>query len=211
MKITKILAAAVAAAAVLSFAGCSNNNTSSTADSSSAAESNVSTAENTASTAETASTADAETASTADAATPATAQAETPAFDVSVMYGNWLLAAVNDGTTTMNVADYAASLNSDVESVMTYVTIDENGYTSKILDNSATSAYSVSDNGIVVDMDGIELPITYDAEGDCFAFGVSQDEVTYKYVFMRDTGDSASTAEAAPATAQTAATAEAAE
>ena len=207
-KFTKITAAVVAAAAVLSFAGCSNNTSSASSDTSSTA----STAE-AAKTAEAASTAaataEADTASTAEVAAPATAQAETPAFDVTAMYGDWLLAAVNDGTNTMNVADFAASLNADVESCMIYVTIDENTYTSTILDNSSSYPYTVNESGITVDMDGIELPIVYDVDGDFFAYGVAQDEVTYKYVFMRNTGDEA---EAAPATAQAAAaTAEAAE
>lgn len=210
-KFTKITAAVVAAAAVLSFAGCSNN-TSSTSSASSDASSTASTAE-AAKTAEAASTAaataEADTASTAEVAAPATAQAEAPAFDVTAMYGDWMLAGVNDGTNTMNVSDFAASLNADVESCMIYVTIDENNYTSTVLDYSNTYSYTANENGITVDMDGIELPIVYDVDGDFFAYGVAQDEVTYKYVFMRNTGDEA---EAAPATAQAAAaTAEAAE
>ena len=59
-------------------------------------------------------------------------------------------------------------------------------------------------------MGGLELPVSYDAENDIFAYGVSLGDVTYKYVFIRNTDDAA-TAEAAPATAQAAATAEAAE
>lgn len=207
-KFTKITAAVVAAAAVLSFAGCSNNTSSASSDSSSTA----STAE-AAKTAEASSTAaatvEADTASTAEVAAPATAQAEAPAFDVTAMYGDWLLAAVNDGTNTMNVSDFAASLNADVESCMIYVTIDENNYTSTVLDNASTFPYTVNADGITVNMDGIDLPIVYDVDGDFFAYGVAQDEVTYKYVFMRNTGDEA---EASPATAQAAAaTAEAAE
>lgn len=207
-KFTKITAAVVAAAAVLSFAGCSNNTSSASSDTSSTA----STAE-AAKTAEAASTAaataEADTASTAEVAAPDTAQAEAPAFDVTAMYGDWMLAGVNDGTNTMNVSDFAASLNADVESCMIYVTIDENNYTSTVLDNASTFPYTANENGITVDMDGIELPIVYDVDGDFFAYGVAQDEVTYKYVFMRNTGDEV---EAAPATAQAAAaTAEAAE
>lgn len=208
-KFTKITAAIVAAAAVLSFAGCSNNTSSASESSSTVSTAEAANTAEAAKTAEVAAPATAEAAKTAEVAAPATAQAEAPAFDVTAMYGDWMLAGVNDGTNTMNVADFAASLNADVESCMIYVTIDENTYTSTILDNSSSYPYTANESGITVDMDGIELPIVYDVDGDFFAYGVSQDEVTYKYIFMRNTGDET---EAAPATAQAAAaTAEAAE
>lgn len=199
-KFTKIIAAIVAAAAVLSFAGCSNN-TSSASESSSA----VSDA-STASTAEAAKTAEA--AQTAEAAAPATAEAS--AFDASAMYGNWVLAAINDGTNTMSVADFAAANNVSAEDTLIYVNIDENSYNSMAMGVEGNYSYTVTENGITVDLDGMELPVTYDAESDILAYGVAVGDVTYKYVFMRNTDDAASTAEAA-ATAQAAATAEAAE
>ena len=193
-KFTKITAAIVAAAAVLSFAGCSNN-TSSASESSSAV-----------SDASTASTAEA--AQTAEVAAPATAEAS--AFDASAMYGNWVLAAINDGTNTMSVADFAAANNVSAEDTLIYVNIDENSYNSLAMGVEGNYSYTVTENGITVDLDGMELPVTYDAESDILAYGVAVGDVTYKYVFMRNTDDAASTAEAA-ATAQAAATAEAAE
>lgn len=216
-KFTKITAAIVAAAAVLSFAGCSNN-TSSASESSSAV-SDASTS-STASTAEAAKTAEAasttastaaataEAAQTAEAAAPATAEAS--AFDASAMYGNWVLAAINDGTNTMSVADFAAANNVSAEDTLIYVNIDENSYNSMAMGVEGNYSYTVTENGITVDLDGMELPVTYDAESDILAYGVAVGDVTYKYVFMRNTDDAASTAEAA-ATAQAAATAEAAE
>lgn len=196
-KFTKITAAIVAAAAVLSFAGCSNN-TSSASESSSAVSD--------ASTASAASTAEA--AKTAEAAAPATAEAS--AFDASAMYGDWVLAAINDGTNTMSVADFAAANNVSAEDTLIYVNIDENSYNSLAMGVEGNYSYTVTENGITVDLDGMELPVTYDAESDILAYGVAVGDVTYKYVFMRNTDAAASTAEAA-ATAQAAATAEAAE
>lgn len=210
-KFTKITAAIVAAAAVLSFAGCSNNTSSASESSSAASDASTASTAEAAKTAEAASTAaaTAEAAQTAEVAAPATAEAS--AFDVTKMFGQWVLAGVNDGTNTMNVADFAASLNADVESCLVYVTIDETTYSSKVLDNESTFTYTVNDNGITVDMDGIELPVVYDADADAIAYGVAQDEVTYKYVFMRNTDDAAASTAEAAATAQVAATAEAAE
>lgn len=216
-KFTKITAAIVAAAAVLSFAGCSNN-TSSASESSSAV-SDASTS-STASTAEAAKTAEAasttastaaataEAAQTAEAAAPATAEAS--AFDASAMYGDWVLAAINDGTNTMSVADFAAANNVSAEDTLIYVNIDENSYNSLAMGVEGNYSYTVTENGITVDLDGMELPVTYDAESDILAYGVAVGDVTYKYVFMRNTDAAASTAEAA-ATAQAAATAEVAE
>lgn len=218
-KFTKITAAIVAAAAVLSFAGCSNN-TSSASESSSAVSdasdaSDASTA-SAASTAEAAKTAEvastaaatAEAAQTAEVAAPATAEAS--AFDASAMYGDWVLAAINDGTNTMSVADFAAANNVSAEDTLIYVNIDENSYNSLAMGVEGNYSYTVTENGITVDLDGMELPVTYDAESDILAYGVAVGDVTYKYVFMRNTDAAASTAEAA-ATAQAAATAEAAE
>lgn len=216
-KFTKITAAIVAAAAVLSFAGCSNN-TSSASESSSAV-SDASTS-STASTAEAAKTAEAasttastaaataEAAQTAEAAAPATAEAS--AFDASAMYGDWVLAAINDGTNTMSVADFAAANNVSAEDTLIYVNIDENSYNSLAMGVEGNYSYTVTENGITVDLDGMELPVTYDAESDILAYGVAVGDVTYKYVFMRNTDAAASTAEVV-ATAQAAATAEAAE
>ena len=201
-KFTKITAAIVAAAAVLSFAGCSNN-TSSASESSSAV-SDASTA-SAASTAEAAKTA--EVASTAAATAEAAQTAEVAA---SAMYGDWVLAAINDGTNTMSVADFAAANNVSAEDTLIYVNIDENSYNSLAMGVEGNYSYTVTENGITVDLDGMELPVTYDAESDILAYGVAVGDVTYKYVFMRNTDAAASTAEAA-ATAQAAATAEAAE
>lgn len=198
-KFTKITAAIVAAAAVLSFAGCSNN-TSSASESSSAVSD--------ASTSSTASTAEA--AKTAEVASTAAATAEASAFDASAMYGDWVLAAINDGTNTMSVADFAAANNVSAEDTLIYVNIDENSYNSLAMGVEGNYSYTVTENGITVDLDGMELPVTYDAESDILAYGVAVGDVTYKYVFMRNTDAAASTAEAA-ATAQAAATAEAAE
>ena len=194
-KFTKITAAIVAAAAVLSFAGCSNN-TSSASESSSAA-SDASTASTT------------EAAQTAEVAAPATAEA--PAFDVSAMYGDWVLGAINDGTNTMSVADFAAANNVSAEDTLIYVNIDENAYNSLAMGVEGNYSYTVTENGITVDLDGMELPVSYDAESDIFAYGVAVGDVTYKYVFMRNTDDAAASTAEAAATAQAAATAEAAE
>ena len=202
-KFTKITAAIVAAAAVLSFAGCSNN-TSSASESSSAV-SDASTA-SAASTAEAAKTAEA--ASTT--ASTAAATAEASAFDASAMYGDWVLAAINDGTNTMSVADFAAANNVSAEDTLIYVNIDENSYNSLAMGVEGNYSYTVTENGITVDLDGMELPVTYDAESDILAYGVAVGDVTYKYVFMRNTDAAASTAEVV-ATARAAATAEAAE
>lgn len=215
-KFTKITAAIVAAAAVLSFAGCSNNTSSASESSSAVSDASDASTASTASTAEAAKTAEAastaaataEAAKTAEAVAPATAEAS--AFDASAMYGDWVLAAINDGTNTMSVADFAAANNVSAEDTLIYVNIDENSYNSLAMGVEGNYSYTVTENGITVDLDGMELPVTYDAESDILAYGVAVGDVTYKYVFMRNTDDAASTAEAA-ATAQAAATAEAAE
>lgn len=216
-KFTKITAAIVAAAAVLSFAGCSNNTSSASESSSAVSDASTASAASTAEaakTAEAASTtastaaATAEAAQTAEAAAPATAEAS--AFDASAMYGDWVLAAINDGTNTMSVADFAAANNVSAEDTLIYVNIDENSYNSLAMGVEGNYSYTVTENGITVDLDGMELPVTYDAESDILAYGVAVGDVTYKYVFMRNTDAAASTAEAV-ATAQAAATAEAAE
>ena len=209
-KFTKITAAIVAAASVLSFAGCSNNTSSASESSSAVSDASTASTAEAAKTAEGASTAaaTAEAAQTAEAAAPATA--ETSAFDASAMYGDWVLAAINDGTNTMSVADFAAANNVSAEDTLIYVNIDENSYNSLAMGVEGNYSYTVTENGITVDLDGMELPVTYDAESDILAYGVAVGDVTYKYVFMRNTDDAASTAEAA-ATAQAAATAEAAE
>lgn len=209
-KFTKITAAIVAAAAVLSFAGCSNNTSSASESSSAVSDASAASTAEAAKTAEVASTAaaTAEAAQTAEVAAPATAEAS--AFDASAMYGDWVLAAINDGTNTMSVADFAAANNVSAEDTLIYVNIDENSYNSLAMGVEGNYSYTVTENGITVDLDGMELPVTYDAESDILAYGVAVGDVTYKYVFMRNTDDAASTAEAA-ATAQAAATAEAAE
>jgi uncharacterized lipoprotein YehR (DUF1307 family) len=209
-KFTKITAAIVAAAAVLSFAGCSNNTSSASESSSAVSDASTASTAEAAKTAEVASTAaaTAEAAQTAEVAAPATAEAS--AFDASAMYGDWVLAAINDGTNTMSVADFAAANNVSAEDTLIYVNIDENSYNSLAMGVEGNYSYTVTENGITVDLDGMELPVTYDAESDILAYGVAVGDVTYKYVFMRNTDDAASTAEAA-ATAQAAATAEAAE
>lgn len=216
-KFTKITAAIVAAAAVLSFAGCSNNTSSASESSSAVSDASTASAASTAEaakTAEAASTtastaaATAEAAQTAEAAAPATAEAS--AFDASAMYGDWVLAAINDGTNTMSVADFVAANNVSAEDTLIYVNIDENSYNSLAMGVEGNYSYTVTENGITVDLDGMELPVTYDAESDILAYGVAVGDVTYKYVFMRNTDAAASTAEVV-ATAQAAATAEAAE
>lgn len=209
-KFTKITAAIVAAAAVLSFAGCSNNTSSASESSSAVSDASTASTAEAAKTAEAASNAaaTAEAAQTAEAAAPATAEAS--AFDASAMYGDWVLAAINDGTNTMSVADFAAANNVSAEDTLIYVNIDENSYNSLAMGVEGNYSYTVTENGITVDLDGMELPVTYDAESDILAYGVAVGDVTYKYVFMRNTDDAASTAEAA-ATAQAAATAEVAE
>ena len=203
-KFTKITAAIVAAAAVLSFAGCSNNTSSASESSSAVSDASTASAASTAEaakTAEAASTtastaaATAEAAQTAEAAAPATAEAS--AFDASAMYGDWVLAAINDGTNTMSVADFAAANNVSAEDTLIYVNIDENSYNSLAMGVEGNYSYTVTENGITVDLDGMELPVTYDAESDILAYGVAVGDVTYKYVFMRNTDDAASTAEAA--------------
>lgn len=202
-KFTKFTAAIVAAAAVLSFAGCSNNNTSSENSSTVSTADAASTAE--VKTAEAAATAEATTAqasATAEADTAATAEAA--AFDVTKMYGSWILAAVNNGTDTMNVADFAASTNATVEEAIIAVVIDENNYSSKAANSEGTYSYVVTENGITVDVDGVELPVFYDEESDSLAYGVATGDVTYKFIFIRNTDD------AAASTAQASATAEAA-
>lgn len=210
-KFTKFTAAIVAAAAVLSFAGCSNNNTSSenssTVSSTSTADA-ASTAE--AKTAEAAATAEAATAqasATAEADTAATAEAA--AFDATKMYGSWILAAVNNGTDTMNVADFAASTNATVEEAIIAVVIDENSYSSQAANSEGTYSYVVTENGITVDVDGVELPVYYDEESDSLAYGVAVGDVTYKFIFVRNDDAAASTAQAsATAEAAVAATVE---
>lgn len=177
MKITKILAAVAAAAAVLSFAGCSNNNTSS----SSAADSS-SAAESTAST------------------------AEASAFDVTAMYGNWILAGINNGTETLSVADYADSIGAAAEDCLVVIAIDENGYTTATSGAESTFAYTVSDNGIAVDLgEGAILNVVYDADTNGLYYAASDaDGNVLKFVFMNADEETA-------ATAQASATAEAAE
>ena len=110
----------------------------------------------------------------------------------------------------MSVADFAAANNVSAEDTLIYVNIDENSYNSLAMGVVGNYSYTVTENGITVDLDGMELPVTYDAESDILAYGVAVGDVTYKYVFMRNTDAAASTAEAV-ATAQAAATAEAAE
>ncbi len=202
MKITKILAAIAAAAAVLSFAGCSNNNTSSSsaADSSSAAESTASTAEAASNTAETDSK-----ASTAEVVAAAPT-AEASAFDVTAMYGNWILAGINNGTETLSVADYADSIGAAAEDCLVAIAIDENGYTTATSGAEATFAYTVSDNGIAVDLgEGAILNVVYDADTNGLYYAASDAEGNVlKFVFM-------SADEETAATAQASATAEAAE
>ena len=177
MKITKILAAVAAAAAVLSFAGCSNNNTSS----SSAADS---------------SSAAGSTASTAEAS----------AFDVTAMYGNWILAGINNGTETLSVADYADSIGAAAEDCLVVIAIDENGYTTATSGAESTFAYTVSDNGIAVDLgEGAILNVVYDADTNGLYYMASDaDGNVLKFVFMNADEETA-------ATAQASATAEAAE
>lgn len=182
MKITKILAAIAAAAAVLSFAGCSNNNTSSSsaADSSSAAESTASTAEAASTTAETDSK-----ASTAEVVAAAPT-AEAPAFDVTAMYGNWILAGINNGTETLSVADYADSIGAAAEDCLVVIAIDENGYTTATSGAESTFAYTVSDNGIAVDLgEGAILNVVYDADTNGLYYMASDaDGNVLKFVFM---------------------------
>ena len=210
-KFTKITAAIVAAAAVLSFAGCSNNTSSASESSSAASDASTASTAEAAKTAEATSTAaaTAEAAQTAEVAAPATAEAS--AFDVTAMYGDWVLAAINDGTNTMSVADFAAANNVSAEDTLIYVNIDENSYNSLAMGVEGNYSYTVTENGITVDLDGMELPVSYDAESDIFAYGVAVGDVTYKYVFMRNTDDAAASTAEAAATAQAAATAEAAE
>lgn len=208
-KFTKITAAIVAAAAVLSFAGCSNNTSSASESSSTVSTAEAANTAEAAKTAEAAAPATAEAAQTAEVAAPATAEA--PAFDVSAMYGDWVLGAINDGTNTMSVADFAAANNVSAEDTLIYVNIDENAYNSLAMGVEGNYSYTVTENGITVDLDGMELPVSYDAESDIFAYGVAVGDVTYKYVFMRNTDDAAASTAEAAATAQAAATAEAAE
>ena len=195
-KFTKITAAIVAAAAVLSFAGCSNNTSSASESSSAVSDASTASAASTAEAAkiaEVASTA----AATAEAAQTAEVAAGASAFDASAMYGDWVLAAINDGTNTMSVADFAAANNVSAEDTLIYVNIDENSYNSLAMGVEGNYSYTVTENGITVDLDGMELPVTYDAESDILAYGVAVGDVTYKYVFMRNTDAAASTAEAA--------------
>ena len=201
-KFTKITAAIVAAAAVLSFAGCSNNTSSASESSSAVSDASTASAASTAEaakTAEAASTTASTAAATAEAAqtAEAAATAEASAFDASAMYGDWVLAAINDGTNTMSVADFAAANNVSAEDTLIYVNIDENSYNSLAMGVEGNYSYTVTENGITVDLDGMELPVTYDAESDILAYGVAVGDVTYKYVFMRNTDAAASTAEAA--------------
>lgn len=205
-KFTKITAAIVAAAAVLSFAGCSNNTSSASESSSTVSTAEAANTAEAAKTAEAAAPATAEAAQTAEVAAPATAEA--PAFDVSAMYGNWVLGAINDGTNTMSVADFAAANNVSAEDTLIYVNIDENAYNSLAMGVEGNYSYTVTENGITVDLDGMELPVSYDAESDIFAYGVAVGDVTYKYVFMRNTDDAAASTAEAAATAQAVVTAE---
>ena len=198
-KFTKILAAVVAASAVLSFAGCSNKDNSSDSSSSSASDSSAaaSTAEaSTASSAEVSApaTAEADASTTAEVSAPATAEAA--AFDVSKLYGEWILAGVNDGTQTMNVADFAASLGVDAESCMVSVVIDETSYTYTTVAGSAVYTYTANENGITVDMGGVEVANIYGEEADTIMYQTANDTATYTYILMRNTDDAASTAQA---------------
>lgn len=197
-KFTKILAAVVAASAVLSLAGCGNKDNSTGSSSSSSDSSAVaSTAEaSTASSAEVSApaTAEADASATAEVSAPATAEAS--AFDITRMYGTWALAAINDGTNTMSVAEYAESAGVDAESLMIFVNIDENGYTSSSSQGEATYPYTVTDSGLIFSIDGIDFTVYYDADSDTFAYGFASNDVTYKYVFMRYAADAAGTAQA---------------
>jgi uncharacterized lipoprotein NlpE involved in copper resistance len=198
-KFTKILAAVVAASAVLSLAGCGNKDNSTGSSSSSASDSSAvaSTAEaSTASSAEVSApaTAEADASATAEVSAPATAEAA--AFDITRMYGTWALAAINDGTNTMSVAEYAESAGVDAESLMIFVNIDENGYTSSSSQGEATYPYTVTDSGLIFSIDGIDFTVYYDADSDTFAYGFASNDVTYKYVFMRYAADAAGTAQA---------------
>ena len=181
-KFTKILAAVVAASAVLSLAGCGNKDNSTGSSSSSSDSSAV------------ASTAEADASATAEVSAPATAEAS--AFDITRMYGTWALAAINDGTNTMSVAEYAESAGVDAESLMIFVNIDENGYTSSSSQGEATYPYTVTDSGLIFSIDGIDFTVYYDADSDTFAYGFASNDVTYKYVFMRYAADAAGTAQA---------------
>lgn len=197
-KFTKILAAVVAASAVLSLAGCGNKDNSTGSSSSSSDSSAVaSTAEaSTASSAEVSApaTAEADASATAEVSAPATAEAS--AFDITRMYGTWALAAINDGTNTMSVAEYAESAGVDAESLMIFVNIDENGYTSSSSLGEATYPYTVTDSGLIFSIDGVDFTVYYDADSDTFAYGFASNDVTYKYVFMRYAADAAGTAQA---------------
>ncbi len=201
-KFTKILAAVVAASAVLSFAGCSNKNESSASDSSSssASESVASTAESAASSAEAdAATAQADAATAqADAATaeadapatvqaPVTAEAESGAdvMDVTKMFGTWSLAGIDDGTGIKDVATYAADNATDVESIMIFVNIDENGYTSAAAGTESTYTYTATDYGMLVAVESVDLGVVYDEESDSIAYGVSVGDKTVKFIFTR--------------------------
>ena len=197
----KITALMLSSAMMLSLAACGGSASTETVSSEAASSEAASTTASTAA-------ATAEAAQTAEAAAPATAEAST--FDASAMYGDWVLAAINDGTNTMSVADFAAANNVSAEDTLIYVNIDENSYNSLAMGVEGNYSYTVTENGITVDLDGMELPVTYDAESDILAYGVAVGDVTYKYVFMRNTDAAASTAEVV-ATAQAAATAEAAE
>lgn len=200
-KFTKILAAVVAASAVLSFAGCGNKNESSASDSSSssASESVAATAESAASSAEAAVTAEADAATVqADAATaeadasatvqaPVTAEAETGAdvMDVTKMFGTWSLAGIDDGTGIKDVATYAADNATDVESIMIFVNIDENGYTSAAAGTESTYTYTATDYGMLVAVESVDLGVVYDEESDSIAYGVSVGDKTVKFIFTR--------------------------
>lgn len=198
-KFTKILAAVVAASAVLSLAGCGNKDNSTGSSSSSASDSSAvaSTAEaSTASSAEVSApaTAEADASATAEVSAPATAEAA--AFDITRMYGTWALAAINDGINTMSVAEYAESTGVEAESLMIFVNIDENGYTSSSSLGEATYPYTVTDSGLIFSIDGVDFTVYYDADSDTFAYGFASNDVTYKYVFMRYAADAAGTAQA---------------
>ena len=190
-KFTKILAAVVAASAVLSLAGCGNKDNSTGSSSSSASDSSAA-----ASTAEVSApaTAEADASATAEVSAPATAEAA--AFDITRMYGTWALAAINDGTNTMSVAEYAESAGVEAESLMIFVNIDENGYTSSSSLGDATYPYTVTDSGLIFSADGVDFTVYYDADSDTFAYGFASNDVTYKYVFMRYAADAAGTAQA---------------
>ena len=198
-KFTKIMAAAAVIAAVLSCAACSNKNESSAADSSSTTSSAAESAAATAEADSDASTAQAATAeagsdtSTAQAdaaasqqAPAATAEAGAEVMDVTKMYGTWALAGIDDGNGLKDVATYAADNSTDAESVMVFVQIDENGYTTATAGNEETYTYTATDYGMLVAAEGMDLGVVYDESADSIMYGVTIGDTTIKFVFMRN-------------------------